>query len=119
MLQAVFVALTLHPHIQNKARAKLDAVVGPQRLPDFGDEDALVYVRALIKEALRWHIVVPLGVPHRTIADDVLPHTCWHHGHVEYLAYEDPDEFRPERFILDGTLNRKIQDPVWSRQKVP
>ena len=39
-------------------------------MPDFTDFDSLVYLRALIKEAMRWHNVVPLDIPHATIADD-------------------------------------------------
>ena len=27
-------------------------------------------------------------------------------------VYEDPDEFRPERFIRDGKLDPSVQDPV-------
>ena len=50
----------------------MDAVIGPTRLPDFKDQNSLVYVNALIKEAMRWHTVVPLCVPHMTMADDEL-----------------------------------------------
>ncbi len=46
-------------------------MVGPDRLPDFEDSKELVYINALIKEALRWHVVLPLALPHRTVEDDV------------------------------------------------
>ena len=65
-------ALSLHHSVVRSAQAELDNVVGPHRLPDFGDEDALVYVQATVLEALRWHNVVPLGVPHATSDDDEL-----------------------------------------------
>ena len=26
-------------------------------------------------------------------------------------AYEDPDEFRPERFIREGIIDRTVRDP--------
>ncbi len=45
-------------------------MIGPNRMPDFGDMDSLVYVNAVIKESMRWHSAVPLGVPHATVADD-------------------------------------------------
>ena len=47
-------------------------VVGSNRLPDFDDREALVYVNAIIKEGLRWHTMLPLGVAHRTVEDDEL-----------------------------------------------
>ena len=53
-----------------KAQAELDAVVGPHRLPDFGDQASLPYVNALLKEVLRWHVVTPIALPHRTVADN-------------------------------------------------
>ena len=69
-LQATLLALSLYPKVQKKAQAELDAVVGPNRLPDFGDRDSLVYINAIVKEALRWFTIVPLGMPHRTLEDD-------------------------------------------------
>jgi hypothetical protein len=61
---ATFVLLmTLHPDVQEKARAELDASIGRDRLPteaDFGRKD-MPYVAAVIKETLRWAPPVPLG----------------------------------------------------------
>ena len=65
-----FLAMALHPEVQAKAQAELDAVVGPDRLPEFSDRTALPYLNAVIKEALRWQNVLPLGVIHRSMADD-------------------------------------------------
>lgn len=64
--------MSLHPDVQKKAQAELDAIVGSHRLPEFTDQAALVYVSALCKEALRWQNVTPMGVPHRATADDEL-----------------------------------------------
>ena len=69
-VQTIFVAMSLYPEVQRKAQAELHSVVGPNRLPEFEDRDALVYVNAVIKEALRWHNVLPFAVPHRTLEDD-------------------------------------------------
>ena len=60
----------LYPEVLRKAHAELDTVVGPHRLPDFSDKDSLPYVNAVIKESMRWHSALPLGVPHATVADD-------------------------------------------------
>ena len=69
-LATVFLTMSLYPDIQKKAQAELAAVVGPNRLPDFDDRDALVYVSAIVKETLRWFNVAPLGISHRTMEDD-------------------------------------------------
>jgi hypothetical protein len=50
-----------YPEAQKKAQAELDAVIGPHRLPEFSDRPSLPYVNALIKETMRWQLVVPLG----------------------------------------------------------
>ena len=59
-----------YPEVQRKAQAELDALVGPNRLPDFSDYDDLVYCRAIVKETFRWRPVVPFGVVHRVMCDD-------------------------------------------------
>ncbi|EJF61732.1 cytochrome P450 [Dichomitus squalens LYAD-421 SS1] len=119
---SVFSGLSLHPEVLAKAHAELDEVVGPHRLPDFSDKDSLVYINAIIKEAMRWHTVLPMGLPHATVANDefrgyfipagtmVIPNTwaCMHDPEV----YEDPDVFRPERFIRNGKLDPTVHDPT-------
>ncbi|KAG1756034.1 cytochrome P450 [Suillus lakei] len=70
-IYSFFLAMTLFPDVQKKAQAEIDAVVGPDRLPSFADQDSLPYIEALAKEALRWHAVVPTGFPHRVTEDDI------------------------------------------------
>ena len=69
-VHAFFVAMALNPDVQKKAQAELDVVVGTSRLPQFSDSKSLPYVNALVREVLRWHIVAPIGVPHRSMNDD-------------------------------------------------
>ena len=64
--------MSLYPDAQAKAQAELDAVVGPSRLPDFSDRASLVYLNAVIKEAMRWMPPAPLGLTHGTREDDVM-----------------------------------------------
>jgi hypothetical protein len=59
-------AMTLHPLVQTRAQAELDAVIGSPgdtdiRLPTFTDRERLPYVNAIVKEVLRWNPSVPLG----------------------------------------------------------
>ena len=56
--------MVLYPEVQRKAQAEIDAVVGKERLPDFGDRPLLPYVSAILEETLRWHPAVPLGTLH-------------------------------------------------------
>lgn len=50
----IFILFMLsYPHVLAKARDEVDKVVGPNRMPDFGDESKLPYVTACIKECLR------------------------------------------------------------------
>ena len=50
----IILLMALHPEIQKKAQEEIDRVVGPTRLPGFGDRDALPYISALVKELLRY-----------------------------------------------------------------
>ncbi|OBZ67591.1 O-methylsterigmatocystin oxidoreductase [Grifola frondosa] len=121
IIQAFFLAMVSHPEVQRKARAELDLVVGPNRLPDFGDRDSLPYINAVVKESLRWQNVVPLGIIHRSIEEDeyngyFIPAGCsvianiWAFMH-DPEVYPDPEAFIPERYLLNGKLNPEVQDP--------
>ncbi|KAI5899194.1 cytochrome P450 [Schizophyllum commune H4-8] len=59
--------ICLHPTIQDRAQAEIDRVVGSDRLPLVADMDDCPYTRACCLEALRWHVVFPLAVPHLTM----------------------------------------------------
>ncbi len=62
--------MALYPDIQKKAQAELDSLVGPQRLPELGDIEDLVYLQAILLEAIRWKPILPLGLPHAVTQDD-------------------------------------------------
>ena len=53
--------MALYPEVQKKAQAEIDAVIGPNRLPDFEDRHSLPYINAVVKELMRWNLVTPLG----------------------------------------------------------
>ena len=69
-IEIFFLALTLHPEVQRKAQEEIDRVIGSCRLPGVADRPNLPYVDAVVKEALRWHPVAPMGIPHMTTEDD-------------------------------------------------
>ena len=59
----LFLAMALYPEVQKKAQAEIDAVVGPNRIPNFHDRPSLPYINAVVKESSRWNLVIPLGKP--------------------------------------------------------
>lgn len=63
--------MRLYPNVMKRAQAEIDDVVGRDRLPTFADRENLPYIRAIVKEVLRWRPVGPLGLPRRTSQDDV------------------------------------------------
>lgn len=103
-------AMIAFPEVQCRAQAELDAVVGRDRLPTFADSPHLPYLRAVIKEVLRWRPALPLGVPHAATEEDwyegmYIPKgticivNAWHCNHDPAVFGEDAYEFRPERHL--------------------
>jgi cytochrome P450 len=111
-LYGFFQALLLFPHVQTKGQSELDLVVGPHRMPTLEDIPNLPYVRACVKEALRWHPVAILGAfPHATSEDDtymgyripagsIILLNIWT-IHRDSARYPDPATFNPERYLGD------------------
>lgn len=60
-LQFFFLAMAMYPEVQKKAQVELDGVVGKDRLPSFSDRNSLTYINAMVKESMRWQMVLPLG----------------------------------------------------------
>ena len=109
-----------YPEVQIQAHTELDEVVGNARPPTFADIPSLPYIRAMVKETLRWSLVVPFGVPHSTTEDD------WYEGmfipkgtvclqnmrtiHSEPDVFgSDAARFNPNRY-LDESRQVKVLD---------
>ncbi|KAH7930182.1 cytochrome P450 [Leucogyrophana mollusca] len=108
-------AMLLHPKVQERAQAEIDAVVGTDKLPDFEDRQSLPYVEAVLREVLRWHPAVPLSIPHATTKSDIYEGQFIPQGATiitntwamtrNAAKYGNPEEFLPERFLdADGEL---------------
>ncbi|KAK0446305.1 cytochrome P450 [Armillaria borealis] len=114
---STILAFLLYPEVQAKAQAELDAVVGPNRLPNFDDRPQLPYIEAILLEALRWNPVVPMsfdvGIAHRNVQEDVyrgyyipagttiIGNTWWISKAIlhDEKDYPNPLVFDPERFM--------------------
>src|ERR1700761_7124843 len=117
--------MLVHPSVQARAHAELDEVVGRARPPTFADIPFLPYIRAMVKETLRWSPVAPFGEPHVLTAD------VWYEGmfipkgticlqNMRVLNFE-PDvfghnasEFDPSRY-LDG--EGQVKTPIEGREE--
>ncbi|KAJ3915046.1 cytochrome P450 [Lentinula edodes] len=114
-------AMSQHQNVQQQAQIELDRVVGQSRTPNFVDMAQLPYVRAIVKEVLRWQPAVPLAVPHVVMEDDwyegyfipkgttIIPNV-WSMNRDKDIYGPDADQFRPERFLQqhDSGMNAQI-----------
>ncbi|KAI6108178.1 cytochrome P450 [Pisolithus sp. B1] len=112
-LKVSMLAMILNPKIQDKVHEELDAVVGKGVLPTFEDRERLPYMQAVLYEVMRWHPVLPLGVPRATTASDIVEgyyipkgtlviFNIWGMVNKEYC---DPELFDPTRHLTeDGRL---------------
>lgn len=103
--------LLLNPTVFHKARSLLDQTIGLDRLPSLKDREHpdLLYVEYIVQEIVRWRPLSPLGVPHKSLEDDIynemfIPQgtnvffNTWAMSRDETI-YKDPDSFNPDRYI--------------------
>ena len=84
----IFLLMALHPEVQKKAQEEIDSITGGgQRMVALEDRPNMPYIRAMLLEIERWHVVVPMskfppvkrnqsslgsvGVPRRTAETDM------------------------------------------------
>ncbi|KIK40621.1 hypothetical protein CY34DRAFT_69220, partial [Suillus luteus UH-Slu-Lm8-n1] len=60
----------LIPEVQAKAQGEIDSVVDKDGLLGFDDTPALPYLEAVLRETLRWHNSMTMGVPYATTTSD-------------------------------------------------
>nr|BAN19901.1 cytochrome P450 [Echinochloa phyllopogon] len=118
-----------HPEVLKKAQEEIDSNVGRGRLLDKNDLPHLPYLHCIINETLRLYPAAPMLLPHEASTD------CKIHGydvpagsmvlvnayaiHRDPAIWEDPEEFRPERFE-HGRAEGKFMMPFgMGRRKCP
>ena len=118
-----------HPNVLKKAQEEIDLNVGGGRLLDKNDLPHLPYLHCIINETLRLYPAAPMLLPHEASTD------CKIHGynvlagsmvlvnayaiHRDPATWEDPEEFRPERFE-HGRAEGKFMIPFgMGRRKCP
>jgi cytochrome P450 len=106
-----FVIMANHRSVQDRLHAEIDSVVGRDRLPGLDDRKSLPYLEATITELMRYRTLLPLAL-HATLNDTEV-NGCFipakamvvvnlHSYHMDPDAWQQPDQFRPERFLDDS-----------------
>lgn len=87
--------MTKYPHVQAKAQAEIDRVIGQDRLPEVSDRESLPYVNAVMQEVFRWHPTIPMSELNRglrlttfELMEIVVPHSVTEDD--EYRGYFVP-----------------------------
>ncbi|POR38185.1 O-methylsterigmatocystin oxidoreductase [Tolypocladium paradoxum] len=120
--------LSRNPEHWRIAQKELDELCGVERMPVWSDFPNLPYINCIVKEGLRWHAVLPLGVPHRVAKDDwyegmlipkdatvIIPSYAIHRS--ERFNYMDPDAFNPKRYLDHPRLaNDYAGSPDYNRR---
>lgn len=104
-----------HPGIMKKAREEIDSVVGKSRLVEESDIPNLPYLQAIVKETIRLHPTGPMIVRESTKNSTINGYdipagtrlfvNVWAIGR-DPNHWENPLEFRPERFIVENGKNQ-------------
>ncbi|KAL7165165.1 hypothetical protein ACSBR2_040942 [Camellia fascicularis] len=99
------------PEVMKKAQEELETIVGKDNIVEESHINKLPYLQAILKEVLRLHPVLPLMVPHCPSQTCIIGGYTIPKGarvfinvwaiHRDPSIWENPLEFRPERF-LDG-----------------
>ncbi|XP_071816840.1 cytochrome P450 2J6-like [Apostichopus japonicus] len=114
----IILFLLKNPEAEAKVRAELERVVGRNRLPRYSDRSNLPYIEAVISESLRLGTVSALGLPHVASSNSTLQGYFIPKGTLlvpnfralcTYTGkWEEPEEFRPERFLdKDGNFVKR------------
>ncbi|XP_061372881.1 cytochrome P450 78A3-like [Gastrolobium bilobum] len=110
LIEWILARMVLHPDVQSKVQAELDAVVGRSRAVAEDDVAAMVYLPAVVKEVLRLHPPGPLlSWARLSISDTTIDGYHVPAGTTAMVnmwaicrdphVWRDPLEFMPERFL--------------------
>ncbi|KAF0907220.1 hypothetical protein E2562_015727 [Oryza meyeriana var. granulata] len=112
LMEWVMARMVMHPEIQAKAQAELDAVVGRRRAVTDDDVANLPYIQSVVKETLRMHPPGPLLSwarlavhdarvgGHHVPAGTTAMVNMWAIAH-DASVWPEPEVFRPERFMAE------------------
>ncbi|KAI3876126.1 hypothetical protein MKX03_018058 [Papaver bracteatum] len=107
-----------HPHVLIKIQEELDSVVGRDRMVTESDLSHLNYLRCVVRETFRMHPAGPFLVPHESVKETTINEyyipektTVFINVHAvgrNSRIWDNVDEFRPERHLLEDGSRVKI-----------
>ncbi|OAL22040.1 hypothetical protein AYO20_11276 [Fonsecaea nubica] len=105
----LILAMAKYPHVQQRARAEIDALCGTDRAPLFSDFDKLPYINCIVKEGMRWRPTAPAGLPHMVTQDDEYEGMLIPKGSMVFVGiwalhhnesdFPNHDHFNPDRYL--------------------
>uniref|UniRef100_A0A023GE46 Putative cytochrome p450 cyp2 subfamily protein n=1 Tax=Amblyomma triste TaxID=251400 RepID=A0A023GE46_AMBTT len=121
-LHWLFLRMIKEPRIQEKIQKEIDDNIGSTP-PVYKDRAKCPFTVACLLETLRCRPVLPLSFPHKTTKDTrvgevFIPKDTGvfynvYGGNHDPKIWEDPEQFRPERFIDPATGNlREDAEPL-------
>ncbi|XP_055341698.1 cytochrome P450 2B4-like [Paramacrobiotus metropolitanus] len=116
-LRWAFLLMCAYPEVQDRVQKELDSCVPAGSGARPSEQLSLPFTEAVLAEVHRYASIVPWGVMHVASADSQLegydlPRGTWilpnlYHIHHDPALWEEPHQFRPERFLTaDGQLQR-------------
>ncbi|XP_055341714.1 cytochrome P450 2B4-like [Paramacrobiotus metropolitanus] len=116
-LRWAFLLMCAYPEVQDRVQKELDSCVPAGSGARPSEQLSLPFTEAVLAEVHRYASIVPWGVAHVVSADSQLegydvPRGTWilpnlYHIHHDPALWEEPHQFRPERFLTaDGQLQR-------------
>ncbi|KAF8371622.1 hypothetical protein PRIPAC_78051 [Pristionchus pacificus] len=116
-LRWAVILMAKYQEVQDKLREEILNIVGADRMPTMADQVKMPYARACALELQRWANVLATNVQRVTTRDVVLrgqniPAGTWVNADNHYVmandpVFEQPEEFRPERYLTDDGTNLK------------
>ncbi|NP_001351717.1 isoflavone 3'-hydroxylase-like [Cicer arietinum] len=117
-IEWVMSELLNHPDVLNKAKEEIETQIGRDKLIEEHDLSKLPYLQNIINETLRLHPPAPLLLPHYSSEDftlggfnvpkdTIILSNVWA-IHRDPNLWSDPLSFKPERFEIEGELNKLI-----------